>query len=631
MSVSKFRPMRCIAFVCVWLTLAFACIAPASAEEPTLPGRIEAVRSDWNVQTPPDSGWIEVTLPDDWSKRWPQFDGVVWYRLTWNQPEPVVDTGLYIDYIILAGVVSVNGSVLTRDESLVEPLSRTWNRPRYFRLPAALLHSGENILLVRASGMAAYEGGLGPIRIGAPEPLHDQYQREYTVRHDWQIFGFTTEMTLGAFFLALWLIRRREVAYGWYGAGQLVFVNWSWNQITTSVWPFPNTDLFEAANTATLLVFVGCYMMFVLRFSERRWPRREVAIWLAIAAGSLWVFLAPHESIRQVRALLTIAANLFYFVPNALLVWFSIRPNARTDQRILAAVGLANLVAATHDTLQFIGVLKGYVFYSGISGLATTIGVAFVLAWNFTRNLHRIEGFNVELQRNIDEARAELATTLSRQHDLELVHARLGERVSLAHDLHDGLGGMLIGNIAALEQAPEHMSSRKVLDMFRELRDDLRLIIDTASAQHYGEHSLAELLAPLRHRMTRLFEAHDIDVRWRIDGLDGVYLSTTQSLDVLRILQEALANVLKHSAAKHVEVEMTYAEGALSMEVSDNGVGMSSTDASAFGTGMRSMHSRARRLGGALTVGSEHGATVVRLCMPWLKSSNTSSTAQVPS
>ena len=90
-----------------------------------------------------------------------------------------------------------------------------------------------------------------------------------------------------------------------------------------------------------------------------------------------------------------------------------------------------------------------------------------------------------------------LRATLSRQY-LELVHARLGERVNLAHDLHDGLGGMLIGNIAALEQASDSLPSREVLDMFRELRDDLRLIIDTASAQHYGEHSLAELLAPLR-------------------------------------------------------------------------------------------------------------------------------------
>ena len=602
---------RLIAFI----TLLFLAEATA-AQAPSWPGRIEAARSDWTAQTPPDSGWAGVSLPDDWSARWPGFDGVVWYRLTWSQPAPVTDAGLYIEYLNMAGAIDVNGATLARDASLVEPLSRTWNTPRYFRLPAALLRAGENVLLVRVSGMAVYEGGLGHVRLGTPEAMHQVFQSAYAVRHDWQLVGLATVATLGLFFLVLWLIRRQEVAYGWYAAQQLSWLDWSWNMITTSTWPFATTDMFEVVNTATLLVFCGCYMMFVLRFSGKRWLRCESAMWIAIAAGSLWLFLAPHESLGHVRTQLTVIANFFVFIPNGLLVYFAVR-NARTDQRILAVVGLVNLLAGTHDTLAFAGLIgEGYVYYSGISTIVTAAGVGVVLAWNFTRSLRRIEGFNIELQRNVEEARAELATTLSRQHDLELVHARLGERVSLAHDLHDGLGGMLIGNIATLEQAPDSMPSRKVLDMFRELRDDLRLIIDTASAQHYGEHSLAELLAPLRHRMTRLFEAHDIDVRWRLDGLEKVYMTTTQNLDLLRILQEALANVLKHSGANRVEVELCNDADALNLEISDNGHGMQSTDTAGFGTGMRSMQARARRLGAALTVGSEPGATIVRLHMP---------------
>ena len=216
----------------------------------------------------------------------------------------------------------------------------------------------------------------------------------------------------------------------------------------------------------------------------------------------------------------------------------------------------------------------------------------------------------------MEEARAELATTLDRQHELELVHARLGERVSLAHDLHDGLGGMLIGNIAALEQAPDNLPSRAVLEMLRELRDDLRLIIDAASAQHYGEHSLAELLAPLRYRITRLFEAHDIDSVWRIDNLENVYLTTTQSLDLLRIAQEALVNALKHAKAKHVDVTFRNDDRALHLEIIDDGIGLQKDGDGGFGTGMRSMQARARRLGAALSIASKSGATIVQLHMP---------------
>jgi hypothetical protein len=109
-----------------------------------------------------------------------------------------------------------------------------------------------------------------------------------------------------------------------------------------------------------------------------------------------------------------------------------------------------------------------------------------------------------------------------------------------------------------------------------------------------------------------------IDIAWRIANLEKVYLTTTLSLDVLRILQEALTNVLKHSGARHVEVDLHSDAQALLLEVSDNGHGMETAkDSSGEGTGMRSMQARARRLGATLSVGSEAGATVVRLRRPW--------------
>jgi len=288
----------------------------------------------------------------------------------------------------------------------------------------------------------------------------------------------------------------------------------------------------------------------------------------------------------------------------------------RPDQRVLATGEAFKLAAECHDGLAVMRVIGGNTYYVPFVNQLDVVLVSVVLAWTFVRNVRRVEGFNLELQRNVGDARAELAATLERQHELELVHARLGERVSLAHDLHDGLGGMLIGNIAELEQAPEQMPSRKVLDMFRELRDDLRLIIDTASAQQYGEHSLDDLLGPLRHRMTRLFDAHDIDLQWNLQHVEDVYLSTTQSLDILRILQETLANALKHSGASRVVIELQRSGDALQMEVSDNGIGMPKpAGEDGYGTGMRSMHARATRLGATLTIGSEPGATVVRLHM----------------
>ncbi len=597
------------------------------------PGSIEAVRSDWQATQPPAEGWTPVTLPDDWGRRWPEFDGVVWYRLRWSQNQASDELALLIDYWVLAAEVRINGAVLYRDPALVEPLSRSWNVPHFWRLPRTLLRIGENEVLVRVSGLSAYQAGLGGVHLGPGDELRQIHDSGRRLRFDLQILSLAVGSTLALFFLVLWLLRREQAAYGWYSAQQLAWIPVAWNQVSHSPWPFADTYHYQASVAVGTILSGGCWAMFVLRFSDRRWPRREMMIWSLIAAASLWMFLAPlvaPTQVRGAREILVFASLILYCTFDVALLVFAGR-SRRTDQRVLAACTLVALIAGLHDVLLVFRLIDGATYYASIALNAILVGTAFVLAWNFVQNLRRIERFNLELQTMVDDARADLTSTLSRQHELELVHARLGERVGLAHDLHDGLGGMLIGNIAAMEQAPNQQhSSRQVLGMLKELRDDLRLIIDTASAQHYGEHSLAELLAPLRHRMTRLFEAHDIDVRWQVAGLENVYLSTSRSLDLLRVLQEALTNVLKHAGAQHVSVALERRDDELFLEVSDDGRGLAISADRGHGTGMRSMQARARRLSGTLSVSTRDKGTLVSLQVPETPSDAEHSAAAEP-
>lgn len=610
--------LRC---VLAWLLLAIVVPAQAAA----WPGSVKAARSDWQAQEAPEDGWVGVTLPDDWSRRWPGFDGVVWYRLSWTVPAVrdeaglrgmgqaeagLLEAGLFIDYLSMTGAISVNGQWLARDASLVEPLSRSWNLPRYFLLAPPLLREGENSLLVRVSGFAADQPGLGTVLVGAPEPLRLTYAHAYTERQTLNLAGLAIGTALGVMFLLVWLLRRSETAYGWYAIAQLAWFLPAWNLLSASVWPFPDTDTYAKAVTCLVMLNCSAYALFVLRFCGLRWPRRETALWLLVALAWAGMIATPHAARGEMRGLLTLLSALILCTAQGIFIGFA-WTRGRTDQRVLSlCLGVA-CAAGVHDMLLMLSLIGGSTYYSTATEYLSMIGVAVVLAWNFSRSLHRIERFNAELQHNIAEARSELAATLSREHELELVHARLGERVNLVHDLHDGLGGMLTGNIAELEQAPEKLPSRRVLDMLRSLRDDLRLIIDSASAQHYGEQSLAEMIAPLRHRMTRLFEAHAIAAHWRIGELDSVRLTPAQNLDVLRLLQEALANVLRHSGAERVEIAIEADAEELRIAVRDNGRGIAAGEGE--GTGMRSMQARARRLGAVLSVASGAAGAQVRL------------------
>ena len=121
-----------------------------------------------------------------------------------------------------------------------------------------------------------------------------------------------------------------------------------------------------------------------------------------------------------------------------------------------------------------------------------------------------------------------------------------GERLQLVRDLHDGFGGTLVGAIAQLENAPEDTTKAQIVGTLKDMRDDLRLVIDSTAREHAA---LAAQLAPLRHRLGRLLETADIDSRWQLEGLDGIELGPARSLDLMRLLQEALTNVFKHSRA----------------------------------------------------------------------------------
>lgn len=601
--------------------MAFALLQANAANAQTSPSfvtftHIEAARAAQPADTLPATGWVAVSLPDDWSRRWSDFDGDVWYRLTWQQADTTRPVALMLDYLNMAGAVYLNGTLLMRDAHLAEPLTRAWNTPRHQLLAPPLLREGTNTLLVRVAGQAAYQPGLGPVSIGDPTTIAARYESAYRLRHDFQLFSLAVTATLGCFFLSLWLMRRQEAPYGWFS---LMSLAWWWvalNQVATTPWPFATTDGWEAANSIALVVYSASFTMFVTRFCERRLPRIEAALWILVASSTVAMLMTPHSHMSAMRAALTVMQAGVYFTTCFAYLFFTWR-SRRTDHRILSFCIAIFVAAGAHDLLTFLGVLNDNRYYAALTSQLLSIGMALVLAWRFVANLRGIEQFNDRLTVRINAACAELETTLQRQHTLEVANARLGERLNLAHDLHDGLGGTLVSSIATLERAPQDIAPEQFLSILKELRDDLRIIIDTASSHQSGEYALDAQIGPLRHRLTRLFECHRIECHWSVSGIEQCYLPASHSLDVMRTLQEALTNVLKHSQASRVDIDLHGDDAGVRLVVKDNGIGFD-PDALAEhpGTGMRSMRARTRRLGGTLNVRSAAGSTVLSVHFP---------------
>ena len=211
---------------------------------------------------------------------------------------------------------------------------------------------------------------------------------------------------------------------------------------------------------------------------------------------------------------------------------------------------------------------------------------------------------------------ASLVTRLAR--GLVRVRSRLEiaqYRSDLAAEMHDGLQQYL-GAIAMrleyaeslaptdVEKACETAASAKVIA--RQASDELRLMLHRLRSPLVGKGSFEEALVYL----AALFgERSPLSVEVRIDG-KPVSLSPKQEHAFLRIVQEALTNVVKHAHASRADIVVAYGAQVVRVSVADDGKGIA--DSSVTGIGMETMRNRAEAIGASFCVGlnGEQGTKV---------------------
>lgn len=560
----------------------------------------EAVPSGWHARHPPVDGWTPVKLMDTWTSRWPAHNGVVWYRMHWRQTAPK-RRGLLLEYICLAYAVYVNGSLIHRDRHLVEPLSRSWVSPQYMVIPKPLTHAGRNTLLVRVSGLAAYAPGLGPVVVGNPNAVWQLYKNGHFWRHDIQLLDVAIGLVLGALFLILWLLRRKDTVFGWFALTTLLFVGYEWNYLAATPWPLNDTDLWEAVNAVFYVAAAATFVLFIRRFCQRPRHRLEGLLTVLVMGTVLPAVIAPNW-MGPLRGWWILAGTVVYYTAFIAFIAHAARRRS-TEQLVLAACLLLQMGTSIHDILLYYGLIGGDTYLLAATAPLTLIGMGFVLAHRFARAMRRAERFNDELQHEIDAATTRLHRTMAHQQELALANTRIGARLDLVRDVHDGFGGSLVSAINRLEKTP---GKANVLDTLKTLRDDLRLVIDTTTHEH--DTDLAGLIAALRHRSCQRLEAAGIGSSWQLTGLDGRHLGARPSLDVLRFIQEALTNVLKHSAAQHVSVAIRAETERLTVAIHDDGKGFDPAEAYEQGAGLTSLRSRATRLTAEFDIDSVSGA-----------------------
>lgn len=95
-----------------------------------------------------------------------------------------------------------------------------------------------------------------------------------------------------------------------------------------------------------------------------------------------------------------------------------------------------------------------------------------------------------------------------------------------------------------------------------------------------------------------------------------IRLDSKKELILFRIVQEAINNIIKHSAANSILVNLDFTNDHLKIEVSDNGKGFEASAGSAEGQGLRNMKSRAELIGGDFDLTSNSNGTTITVTLP---------------
>jgi signal transduction histidine kinase len=219
---------------------------------------------------------------------------------------------------------------------------------------------------------------------------------------------------------------------------------------------------------------------------------------------------------------------------------------------------------------------------------------------------------NALLEQRVSEKQRELERQFVVMQRLSREAAVAEERRRLMADMHDGIGSTLISALSLVEGG--EASQGQVAAALRECVDDLRLAIDSLEPT---DGDLLPVLGNLRYRLEPRLKAGGITLDWRVDDLPRLAHLTPQNvLHVLRILQEAFANVLKHAGARRIRVT-TRAEGEhVLIAIADDGCGIVDAGTAGVGHGLANMRRRARALGGEVRWHDGAPGTTVTLVVP---------------
>lgn len=216
------------------------------------------------------------------------------------------------------------------------------------------------------------------------------------------------------------------------------------------------------------------------------------------------------------------------------------------------------------------------------------------------------------LQREMEFAK--IRADISRQLTQQYINGLESERQRMARELHDGVCNDLLAIQMNINAGKPAESTASMIDTCRE---SVRRISHELMPPEFSYASLDEVVRFFiskqsdtnKEKISFVYDSSAIGYDWR-DVPDAT------SLEIYRIIQEAVGNAVKHSGATNINVKLTLTKETLAAFITDNGTYQPKVSAGRKGIGVDSIRRRANAIGGSISIESrEPTGTTVKLTL----------------
>lgn len=541
---------------------------------------------------------------------------ITWYRLQLPALEHLpTPRYIYIPRWKTDGQIAVYGGQRLLFQSHANTFWNGWNIPLWIALDDTADSTTPTEILIRIQHPRITGGGISTVWLGENDSLGWRYQLRYLLQAEFPYMSSAAFLTAGLFSLLLWLRQRKEKLFLWFflvsAASFLRTLHYhvGGNRLLIS------DEWFSWITVNSLFWLIAGVHFFLNHLHQRSliWLDRSVVL---LKIGVALITLPVHTLWPNVYVLSPLAyiVLLLMGITVGVAGFFQSQRAHTQDGKLLSAWCLMGMVFWLYDWL----LQNNHIGIEGIYIGPYTNAVAFLLFLyimfrRYVGAINEVIQVNASLEQRLQARESQLEHIHREQREIAHRQTLAEERQRIMQDMHDGLGSTLRTTLLAVEKG--HIDNHTTADLLKDCIDDLKLTID---AMEPVQADLLLVLATLRYRLEPRLESAGIALRWEIQNMPALnWLDPRNALHILRILQEAFTNIIKHTQASEIRVVTRHDTDWIVVTLIDNGQGFDVAQGlGKGGKGLKNQLSRAESIGATINWDSSSAGTCVSLRLP---------------